>query len=222
MTSLDAFFQVSEMPTSFSLSDLSQTPKQFDYQQVRKQLFDKILNDDNIDAKEDEVECDPELMDVVKITKQAFERLKAELTLFTTLKRNFDDITNDIDNLYKTRNDIIHGLRGLTSTPEFEERINKLETEIETLTQDIACFKESEKSACLGDINKTKKNLTYLQDAFCIHKWCKTTPICPVCLTNEVNIYLNPCGHTFCDKCMTRDYCDICRCRVMSKGKLYL
>ena len=28
-----------------------------------------------------------------------------------------------------------------------------------------------------------------------------TANICPLCLTNAVNIYLNPCGHTCCDSC---------------------
>jgi len=53
------------------------------------------------------------------------------------------------------------------------------------------------------------------------------TNTCPTCLTNPVNIYLNPCGHTLCDDCYNRisnDHerkCFLCRTRVMNKSPLY-
>lgn len=53
------------------------------------------------------------------------------------------------------------------------------------------------------------------------------TNTCPTCLTNPVNIYLNPCGHTLCDDCYERissdneKKCFLCRMRVMNKHPLY-
>ena len=53
------------------------------------------------------------------------------------------------------------------------------------------------------------------------------TNTCPTCLTNPVNIYLNPCGHTLCDDCYNRisndneRKCFLCRTRVMNKSPLY-
>jgi hypothetical protein len=50
---------------------------------------------------------------------------------------------------------------------------------------------------------------------------------CPTCLTNPVNIYLNPCGHTLCGDCYDRinidqeKKCFLCRTRVLSKFPLY-
>jgi hypothetical protein len=46
--------------------------------------------------------------------------------------------------------------------------------------------------------------------------------ICPICLTNEVDIYLEPCGHTLCNSCNRSDFCHMCRTRVKtSKGIFY-
>ena len=50
---------------------------------------------------------------------------------------------------------------------------------------------------------------------------------CPLCLTNSVNIYLNPCGHTCCDDCYGRllvnndNKCFLCRSNIMNKNSLY-
>ena len=50
---------------------------------------------------------------------------------------------------------------------------------------------------------------------------------CPLCLTNPVNIYLNPCGHTCCEECYGRlsnnneNKCFLCRSNIMSKNPLY-
>jgi len=49
---------------------------------------------------------------------------------------------------------------------------------------------------------------------------------CPLCLTNQVNVYLNPCGHTCCEECYgrlsnTENKCFLCRSNIMSKNPLY-
>ena len=54
-----------------------------------------------------------------------------------------------------------------------------------------------------------------------------TANLCPLCLTNAVNIYLNPCGHTCCDSCYEKletnheKKCFLCRCKIMQKNSLY-
>jgi hypothetical protein len=54
--------------------------------------------------------------------------------------------------------------------------------------------------------------------------------ICPCCLTSVVNKVVTPCGHTFCDKCISEikkksnenDYnCIFCRSPIVSTFKLY-
>tara|TARA_Y100000389_G_C17407242_1_gene488770 strand:- start:350 stop:1186 length:837 start_codon:yes stop_codon:yes gene_type:complete len=51
--------------------------------------------------------------------------------------------------------------------------------------------------------------------------------ICPLCLSNNVSLYLNPCGHTCCDECYDRlteregNKCFLCRQHIMNKNPLY-
>jgi len=50
---------------------------------------------------------------------------------------------------------------------------------------------------------------------------------CPTCMSNVVNIYLNPCGHTICDDCYEKlinngeRKCFLCRSSILSKFPLY-
>ena len=52
--------------------------------------------------------------------------------------------------------------------------------------------------------------------------------LCPICFENEVDICLNPCGHTICNKCVlsnrsrySNEKCYSCRTKVQDYIKLY-
>lgn len=59
-----------------------------------------------------------------------------------------------------------------------------------------------------------------------VYNIIRSTPmihICPVCLTNEVNVYNDPCGHTLCQNCSHHSgmYCHMCRMKVKSIRSIY-
>lgn len=52
--------------------------------------------------------------------------------------------------------------------------------------------------------------------------------LCPICFENEVDICLNPCGHTLCNKCVlsnrsryTSEKCYSCRTNIQDYIKIY-
>lgn len=47
------------------------------------------------------------------------------------------------------------------------------------------------------------------------------THVCPICMNNEVDTYLEPCGHTLCTGCNRDHFCHMCRTQVRSSRKLY-
>lgn len=69
---------------------------------------------------------------------------------------------------------------------------------------------------CLKNLKQIKKELKHL-----LHQSKQVTNlenvrICPICLSNEVNVALNPCGHTFCNSCIEKNSTNICSiCRQM-------
>lgn len=49
--------------------------------------------------------------------------------------------------------------------------------------------------------------------------------VCTICMNDQVDSYINPCGHTFCTECLNRagivGSCPTCRSRVQSVRKLF-
>ena len=75
-------------------------------------------------------------------------------------------------------------------------------------------------------IRQRKELLKYIDVIKKINLNISTT--CTICMTNNVDRYFNPCGHTCCEKCIKRisEYdnrltCLICRVNVMDVRKLY-
>jgi hypothetical protein len=46
---------------------------------------------------------------------------------------------------------------------------------------------------------------------------------CPVCMNAQVEVYIDPCGHTFCQKCSKKIYtnCGFCRAPIKKVNKLF-
>jgi hypothetical protein len=70
-------------------------------------------------------------------------------------------------------------------------------------------------------INANNSKIRYLSEAYGILKSANMVHLCPVCLTNEVNTFCDPCGHSFCDKCMRSTYCFMCRVRINKLHPLF-
>jgi hypothetical protein len=75
-------------------------------------------------------------------------------------------------------------------------------------------------------IEKRKEINKHLHLMQKINKW-NHSAICPICITNQIDSYCNPCGHTSCKGCLERssevnhNKCPICREYVMDIRKLY-
>ena len=79
-------------------------------------------------------------------------------------------------------------------------------------------------------ITKRKELNSYLYFIQKLNKW-NTCSICPICITNKIDSYCNPCGHTACKKCLDRksatdnnlnsNKCPICREYISEIRKLF-
>ena len=55
-----------------------------------------------------------------------------------------------------------------------------------------------------------------------------------ICINNEIDRVVIPCGHTFCNKCLQKNsmnyrnnnniniYCPICRTEITNENKIYI
>jgi archaellum component FlaC len=72
------------------------------------------------------------------------------------------------------------------------------------------------------EIKKCAAVLSYLSQTFQVLKESNINCVCPICLNNQVDVYINPCGHTCCTACIRNaKYCAFCRTRISQYSKLY-
>jgi len=136
---------------------------------------------------------------------------------------------NNMINLSKSNikklNVVIDFMRELDDT-DCKNQLN------ETIISNIKQYSKNMEDNC--DLKEAKKEymearkniIKYLDVIKKLNK-LNISNTCPTCLTNPVDIYLNPCGHTLCNECYDRvnmdveKKCFLCRSRVLSKFPLY-
>ncbi len=65
------------------------------------------------------------------------------------------------------------------------------------------------------DIEQNAAIIKYMADTYNTLKTSQLGHICPICLSNEVDIFCDPCGHCFCSKCLSNtQYCYMCRLKI--------
>ena len=80
---------------------------------------------------------------------------------------------------------------------------------------------KSKNDSLSSRIQKNASYLKYLSDTYKVLRGTNIGYVCVVCMHNEVNVFCDPCGHSFCNKCMTASYCHMCRRKVNTIRNLY-
>lgn len=75
----------------------------------------------------------------------------------------------------------------------------------------------------LANIEKDKLSVMIksLSVTYGIIKNAPFTHTCPICITNEVDVYFDPCGHTVCKGCSKSQYCHMCRTKIISIRSIF-
>ena len=140
-------------------------------------------------------------------------KLKNELLLEEN-KRRFSNFTNLIEDSIKIISDITTVFRpeDTTLTTLLNERINWYYKELDI---DNLIKKQSELNS---EFESFKKIISEISEI--------VPTICSVCLDNEIGWFINPCGHTFCEKCKPdldkNKKCHICSVKKTKCHKLFL
>lgn len=72
------------------------------------------------------------------------------------------------------------------------------------------------------DIIKHKRILKTLGTSYGILRNSNIVHTCPVCFMNPVDVFIQPCSHTFCSECIQKtNSCFFCRSSIKKTSKLY-
>jgi|LakMenE01Jun11ns_1017448.scaffolds.fasta_scaffold9912518_3 hypothetical protein len=159
--------------------------------------------------------------------KQRIEDLQANKIFFdnyiSNLQNNHMNVLNIINNYnYVNKQDITESF--LNYQLKIKEEYNKWV--INYYTEKLIEYENT--------INIIEKKISDFRNLFIyiINKISKPVEeaikLCPICFENEVDICLNPCGHTLCNKCVlsnrsryTNDKCYSCRTTIQDYIKIF-
>jgi len=151
---------------------------------------------------------------------------------FNILKNEYFDINSKLKNeINRVRDDVNELNKMIEFTKKINDKYNKSDL-VENINKNILELSKKIKSENnIKDIknkyflNKVELN-KYLNLVRKINKM-NMSAICPVCLTNKITKYLNPCGHTCCGECVDKFFlnsnnCFICRKNITGSGDIYI
>lgn len=94
-------------------------------------------------------------------------------------------------------------------------------TEFDNLKTSVMEDMEAELASHVLNKERIETLLSSLGTTYNILRSTPLVHICPICITNEIDTYLEPCGHTLCRNCNRDQFCHMCRTQIRSSRKLY-
>lgn len=183
---------------------------------IREELSSILNKEFDFELKElDELESVKKLIVNYKCIQNEFFELSNELNKETQNTDNDIELLNShikyINNIYKKYEDRI--------TPEIETTINSMSNILKENNKLLEVRKKYEESR--------KKILPYLSFIKYINNF-NTGCTCSLCLSNNVNSYFDPCGHTSCSECIKsmkvefgKTSCPFCKMKINITKPLY-
>ena len=196
--------------------------------QIRENLIN-ILNDKDILPIDDPDFKDEEIDDIVS-------KLKGFTKNFDTLQKDLDEAHEKYEDASKTTQGNIQKINNSiqlikTCSKEYDSD-SSTKNIIDSLKDYIKTINENDKLSVIKEeyIQKRKLLNKHIYLINTINSY-NTSAICPICITDKIDSYCNPCGHTACRKCLDKssnivnnvnhNKCPICREHVMDIRKLY-
>lgn len=177
-----------------------------------KQEYTSTAND-FIKASQD-IEQLEQLNKALSMYMASFHTLKKQLCKLPQLQEPVHDIEQDDD----SENIILNYELG---EPEFlknhSDTIDEFSKTLTTRLENIKCSLIKERDDATMKLNSLRPLFTIVENGSGFRA-------CPICLQHEVQSYVTPCGHTFCNTCLKRaakSDCYMCRKRILSIQPIY-
>ena len=196
--------------------------------QIRDTLLNILNNKDVLPIDDQEFKCEKidSIVDQIKLFNKELVSLQDEIEEYH--QKYQEEVKKTKENIDK----IDCSIQFIQTCNKEYERDKKTKSIIDSLTEYIKTINENDKlkEAKEEYINKRKLINKHLCLINSVNK-LNVAAICPICLTDKIDSYCNPCGHTACKACLDKtssivnnvnhNKCPICREYVMDIRKLY-
>lgn len=196
--------------------------------QIRENLLNILNNKEILPIDDSEFKCE-EIDDMIS-------KLKGFGENFDILQKDLDIAYQKYEEASKTTQENIQKINNSiqlikTCSKEYDSDSNT-KSIIDSLKDYIKSIDENDKLSVVKKVYIQKRKLLnkHIHLINSINSW-NNSAICPICITDKIDSYCNPCGHTACRKCLDKNSnivnnvnhnkCPICREHIMDIRKLY-
>lgn len=145
------------------------------------------------------------LLDKQKLYDQCLLDISSTKSVLAKFVKDFAEPNMDLLDLDPPDNNILQDIAKMYKN-KFEE---------------LQLIVSGKRDAAQNKINKKVKRIKFMASMYNNLMTSAFGPICPVCLSKQVQVYLDPCGHSFCSECIRSTFCYICRNKFTKASKLY-
>jgi hypothetical protein len=186
---------------------------------LRNTLFELQEDLDNDSSSEDlESGEEAEESELHKHINRGREMLQDTILCYHEAKIAFDDAKREYE-IAQSRVRTIESTMALLENDAFKTLRDTFKEEADKVLKTHEGRVQAQNLEC----RKRRHKLQRMREVFRILKNSDATFACPVCLKNQANCFLMPCGHTFCNACMSKaaNKCFICRQGFTKVGNLF-
>jgi hypothetical protein len=175
-------------------------------------------------VQKDEIE---DIQQINKLVRRGKDKIQELLQEYDKCIRNIDTYNQKI----KDTEDKIHQFELYhRCLLEIDNRFSGIVSSTEHVTNlKTSILEDLELQLASASIEKDKLEalILSLSNTYSILRTTPLVHICPICMTNDVDTFLEPCGHTICNECISNKFCNsskfcyMCRASVRGIRRLY-
>ena len=173
-------------------------------------------------------ENDELLTKIKEYCEKALDKLKDEILRFNNKKDSLQEkvsfceyiMFTQRENNTRLKNILISPL--ITHTDDQTKACDDIIAKSDIYFKDILQMLNSDITNIRKDVSNAKKNIRNLLKALSLSKSLSNATLqCPICMNSQVTLFCDPCGHTYCSKCLKSTDCYICRTKVKKMNSLF-
>ena len=226
-----------------ALPVISETSKLNYVNEIREILLNLVQKKPEIIEMDNEEYKNKDIDDIITKIDEILPNMVTIQDELTNLENSYKDEEQKVREIIKKLDKMISFLIDILNNNDWPKMggdndtyPQHIHTMIESVNKLSDGYLKSQKLSEVGEkyIGKRKEMNSYLYFINKLNRW-NVCNICSICLTNRVDHYCNPCGHTACKKCIDKNMvyqynntnnnnekkCPFCRSIIINTKPLY-
>jgi hypothetical protein len=189
-----------------------------------KDIFYELLKDNTV---QEETQEHKEINDAIVKGQEMLKDAIVDYNKSHIEKQKIDDILKSSKNIsfdMQAKMDYLKSicLNNDIKIDNLQDTIDQIQYSILYITESMETALQEKKEDIESKMVTSRSTLKHLSKAYNVLRTTSVSYTCPVCISNQVDSFIDPCGHCLCNKCLKNaTHCYFCRARISRVVKLF-